>query len=511
MSLMNVQERAAKRKGQGVTRADATGNVLTMRGRVYIRIPIATNRRAAFHVQWAKTEAEARPRAAVMAGMARALRATGEPSHVELLPKILARAAEATDPKRLSELELTVSRLVAGKLRIPSPVKLGDTFQAVAELWTSGDLAKRFPHHLKEKRSAADDKQRLEKFVFPVVGSVSIKAFSIDDAERMMANLPLELAPATRRQIAQIVHRVLKLAVFPLRVVNHNPIPVGWLPRVPKGSQKKQATLYPSEADLFVASSAPLALRLFVGFVAREGMRHDEAERLTWANVDTERGLVRLDENKTDDPRSWALRPDTARALARWKELTAPADDRARVFIAKSGEALRVRANAYRDHLRLAGINRAELFEGSATAKPTAIHALRALFVTEALARGMSEAWVTDRTGHRSSNMLRVYQRPARTFREARMPFLGELDALLGWRADTAGTEQAAKQAGRPAFRPLRVRNSGQRKQGLVASAGLEPALLSNADFKSAASTDSATRPTRLGRGLCQHPLPLHM
>jgi hypothetical protein len=34
-----------------------------------------------------------------------------------------------------------------------------------------------------------------------------------------------------------------------------------------------------------------------------------EAARLTWRDFDLERGLVVLDENKTDDLRSWALSP----------------------------------------------------------------------------------------------------------------------------------------------------------------------------------------------------------
>ena len=50
-----------------------------------------------------------------------------------------------------------------------------------------------------------------------------------------------------------------------------------------------------------------------------------------------------------------------------------------------------------------------------------------ATFVTIALAHGRTEAWVTDRTGHRSSSMLYRYRRPARTHAEAKM---GELQPL---------------------------------------------------------------------------------
>ena len=168
----------------------------------------------------------------------------------------------------------------------------------------------------------------------------------------------------------------------------------------------------------------------------------------------------------------WALRPDVARALAHWKKLSPKTEPDHPVFVDAAGEALRVRTNLYRDHVKAAGIDRAELFEGSATTKPTAIHALRALFVTEALAR------------------------PARTFREARMPFLGELDRLLGFgQIDLKGTASGQRRAPKRLKSRLLVTRNRLGIQRAVASAGLEPALLSDADFKSAASTDSATRP----------------
>jgi integrase len=48
-------------------------------------------------------------------------------------------------------------------------------------------------------------------------------------------------------------------------------------------------------------------------------MRKEEALALTWSDVDLERGAVRLDENKTDDPRAWALDPSVTKALAWWR------------------------------------------------------------------------------------------------------------------------------------------------------------------------------------------------
>jgi integrase len=48
-------------------------------------------------------------------------------------------------------------------------------------------------------------------------------------------------------------------------------------------------------------------------------------------------------------------------------------------------------------------------------------HDLRAAFVTVSLANGKTETYVTDRTGHTSSQMLYGYKRPARTHGEVNL------------------------------------------------------------------------------------------
>jgi integrase len=67
----------------------------------------------------------------------------------------------------------------------------------------------------------------------------------------------------------------------------------------------------------------PILRRVFYGFLAREGMRSSEALGLSWDDLDLKRGVVRLDENKTDDPRAWALSAGVVEALERVRETTA--------------------------------------------------------------------------------------------------------------------------------------------------------------------------------------------
>lgn len=75
-------------------------------------------------------------------------------------------------------------------------------------------------------------------------------------------------------------------------------------------------------------------------------------------------------------------------------------------------------AGRLRDYLREAGVTRVQLFESNDKRVPLRAHDLRASFVTVNLALGKTEAWITDRTGHRSSQMIYRYKRAARTHAE---------------------------------------------------------------------------------------------
>ena len=309
----------------------------------------------------------------------------------------------------------------------------GPTFASVAKDWTSGALAKKYPDHVGKKRSAADDAGRL-RHVLDVLGPMAVSTITLDDLDRAMRGLPAHLSPATRRQVAQAASKVLGLAVYPLKLRASNPVPRGWLPRVSRADQRKQAMPYPDEHDRFLGSSSAPVLRLFAGFVAREGMRHEEAEGLTWDDLDLVRGLVQLAQNKTDEPRGWAMRPGVVRALKHWHALRGKPKT-GLVFTLDDGAPLRLRAAAYRAELLRVGLDREELHKGDGkTTKPTGLHALRALFVTEALMRGETERWVSDRTGHKSSTMISTYQRRARSWAAAgKVTPLADLDVALGW------------------------------------------------------------------------------
>ncbi len=65
------------------------------------------------------------------------------------------------------------------------------------------------------------------------------------------------------------------------------------------------------------------------------------------------------------------------------------------------------------------GVTRSKLFEENESPPCyLGLNDLRATSVTVSLALGKTEAWITDRTGHRSSQMIYAYKRAARTHAE---------------------------------------------------------------------------------------------
>ncbi|WP_437659941.1 hypothetical protein [Sorangium sp. So ce1182] len=204
------------------------------------------------------------------------------------------------------------AKVVPGGGSVPKQV----TLQQLGELWTSGELTRMYPDHVRPKRSVEQDVYRFDRHVCPMAGGVPVAAFTLDDAERVMRALP-PMSPASRRHIAQLLHRMMAMAVFPCRRLATNPPPRGFLPRL--GPAKAKACLYPDEdARLLACTAIPLCWHVLWGFLDREVPRISEAARLQVQDVDLERGALRLEKNKTNDPRAWALSPGVPQALRAW-------------------------------------------------------------------------------------------------------------------------------------------------------------------------------------------------
>ena len=244
-----------------------------------------------------------------------------------------------------------------------------------------------------------------------------------------MRSLPLDLRPATRRQYAQLIRRVLELSAYPLRLIPSNPLPRLFLPKVRNDLELQ--VLYPDEeAKLLACVAVPLAYRMTYGFLARMGFRKSEvigdtetdAEPLRWRAFDLERGVVRVARSKTEKPRPVPLDAGVCRALVTWKKSKRPSKD-APVF------AVDLRnAETFREHLREAGVlDRPELFTRARDSLPIRVHDLRATFVTD----GRPDSWIRDRTAHRTVSMLDRYRRAVRTLEELNAGPLVALDLAI--------------------------------------------------------------------------------
>lgn len=315
------------------------------------------------------------------------------------------------------------------------------TFRQLGERWTDGTLAKDHPDHVNAKKTADLDESRLKViYAVPVAPGLSFGALPIDSvklhyAEAVMAALPKRAKKsATRRHYAQLIHRVLELAVYPCKLIAANPLPKSFMPKI--GKPPAFSYLYPDEDAALLKcqkDEVPLCYRVLWGFLAREGCRTSEAAAMRLGHeLDLERGVCSLDENKTDDARAWALDKGVARALAAYAEIRGIKKGQL-VFTDEAGEALQddKLAELVRDHLSEAGVDREELHTSTENRGRFRAHDLRGTFVTLSLAAGRSEAWVQDRTGHTTSVMLNRYRRAARSASELDLGPLLPLDRAI--------------------------------------------------------------------------------
>ncbi len=411
---------------KGHIRKDAEGNCFESRGRLFVRVSLGKRARTARVMPNVRGTAEGLALSERIAHLIARFRVSDQ-YDIAVAEKLIERAAPG-DPQTLTELEKIVDGLVIGKekllAKLPRTVHTVRTFRTVFTRWNKGELAEEHPDHIRVKRTVDEDRHRANKHILNVLlhdgtkfGDKPIDSVLLEDCERVMANLPRSLSRSSRRHTAQLMHRVFAISVYPLRVLRSSPLPRGFLP--PPNSNRVKAYLFPEEdAQLLACIAVPLEHRVLYGLLAREGLRKGEALALRWRDLDLQRGMLRLDVNKTDDPRAWAMGADVVAALKAWRKHVPERDN---VFALTQRDRL---AGALRRHLALAGVDRAELFENNKTRVQLRVHDFRATFVTVNLAHGKTETWIADRTGHKSSQMINTYRRQARTWTELGIPAL---------------------------------------------------------------------------------------
>jgi integrase len=418
-------------------------------GKWYARLRLGKKKRVSVHLPTVTSEEEALARATAVRAVVRKLVSYDRPDLCERFAK---EVAVSDSPKRLGAILKAAEAIELGKVPVDRPVE-GITFADLAKDLVDGVLERRHPDHVRKRKAKThgNDASRLKEYINPKIGHLPLLAITQDHCVVVMSDLPSELSSATRRHVAQVVHRVMSLAAYPCRIIKQSPIPRGWLPIIT--GQKIFGYLYPDE-DALLLSCRGIALpyRILYGFLAREGCRVSEALTADLTSVDRARGVFRLDKNKTNDPRMWALDPAVARAMRVWLAHPARGKTHHLFGLDEGGDPLLADTHLvelFRGHLAQAGVDRAELFEQTPVRSPIRIHDLRATFITVALAQGKSETWISDRTGHRTSGMIQKYRRKARTVSELDLGPLRPLDEAIPELAEAAHQDGQQMASGR--------------------------------------------------------------
>ena len=313
-----------------------------------------------------------------------------------------------------------------GYRRTPKGPLVGDTetVREYAERW----LEERERRGL---RAVSSDRQRMRTHIVPLVGDLPIRAITAKDCRTLVAALDAkvragELAWRTAQRVWGVLSKMMGDScgskVEALRVRDDDPTSSVAPPD--RGTERSKAYLYPSEL-LSLLSCERVALRwrrvyaLAVYTYARAG----ELEALTVDDVDLARGVVHVHaatdretgkarETKTKHARRLPIEP-TLRPLL--DVLVREAGEHGPLVRMPQREEGAV---MLRRHLKLAGVDRAELYADDATRTPLTFHDLRATGITWRAIRGDDPLKIQSSAGHSSFDTTQGYIRAAQAFAE---------------------------------------------------------------------------------------------
>src|SRR5262249_10934949 len=110
--------------------------------------------------------------------MAARLRRAG---HADQIRKLLEMGARARAGRPWDAVVAAVDHLCAGATSELGPDV--PTVEKFAKDWTSGELSKKYPDHVKAKRTHDRDEITFRLYINPVVRDVRLDEFTLDDAE----------------------------------------------------------------------------------------------------------------------------------------------------------------------------------------------------------------------------------------------------------------------------------------------------------------------------------------
>ena len=351
------------------------------------RITLPDGTRPWIHLPAGETEARARERAASMSEKAKA-----------------AGVVERVDPKA----------------RV-APVPPSETFRDYAERWVEEREARGLV-------SARDDRSRLKNHVATIVGDRPIRDITRAEVEAIVEScdtkvLDGEIEWLTATHVWACVTKLFGDAcgskVKTLRVREDNP--AAGVRGPDRGVEKAKNYLYPNEfLKLAACEAVPLRARRVYALSIYLYVRAGELEALGLEDVDHGRGTVHV--HRSID-RARRCEKSTKGKQARRFSVEAEILPLLRVLCPQALAAGAKRLTAmgavedlsttFRDHLRAAGVDRAELFADDKTRKHITFHDLRATGLTWMAVRGDDPLKIKFRAGHSDFKTTEIYIREA--------------------------------------------------------------------------------------------------
>jgi integrase len=338
------------------------------------------------------------------------------------------------DPGTTREDALALAPVLAERARQAVEAGAGETVSEYSRRW------------LEERRrrgvnTVGHDKGRLGKHVLPLIGHLDARAFGRDDVERVVEDLDRKilldedheehLGWKTASNVWVLVSRMCKDMVDAkrrdLRV--RDDYPAARVRPPERGEPPAKQYLYPSEFRRLVeCKTVDVAFRTLYTAAVFTYARSNELAALTWDDVDLEHGVIHITKSvdretrkvkgtKTGTTRRIPIEPALAPVLARLKEESRHArGKRAKnVFWMPDHED---RAILLRQHLQVAQVTRAELFESDVRRKHVTFHDLRATGITWCAVRGDDPLRIKQRAGHKAFSTTEIYIREAENLRE---------------------------------------------------------------------------------------------
>lgn len=329
---------------------------------------------------------------------------------------------------------------VAAELAVLAKNERDLTVRKFGESWTSGELYRAHGeiNGLKPKASAKDDAYRLKRYVYPVIGDKAVADVTEDDAKRVMKEAEArarelegerKLRPATRFQLYQCMRRLFDLAIQPGQLRKDSPV-ADYL-RPGKGKPKLFGYLYPSELlALLKCTDVPIARRVLYALAVYTGLRKGSLFALTWGGIDFQHGTLTSLHSKTGLPQLFEIPESLRELLGKWFEHQGRPGKAAKL-VPDAGVRMEREAQALRDDLKAAGIEREGLQTGADNVEALRFHDLRATFVTWSMREGRGDGWIADRTGHLTHEMRARYARAARLLADLKyVPFPSLVGAI---------------------------------------------------------------------------------